>query len=63
MKEAYIQDLCRTEGLPVGTPIGLRRRYADIVGYSEPLSVEVWSQWQPQWTEWFDYFAFCKEPL
>ncbi len=61
MKEAYIQDLCRTEELPVGTAIGMRRRYTDIPGYTEPLSVSVWSQWKPVWTEWFDYFTFCKQ--
>ncbi len=61
MKEAYIQDLCRTEELPNGTPIGLRRRYADIPGFMEALSLEVWRQWKPVWTEWFDYFTSCKQ--
>lgn len=59
-KDAYIQDLCRTEELPVGARVFIRRRQFDIPGFAAPLGIGFWRSWKPEWIQWVDFFTLCK---
>lgn len=63
LKDRYIQDICRTDGLLPGTPMRIIKRVQVIPKTEGPQTVEWWMQWQPEWQEMIDYETTCSANL
>ena len=51
LRERYVQDICRTQRLQIGTPMRIRKRIVVIPKPEKHESVAWWRMWQPQWQE------------
>lgn len=63
LKEVYLQDICRTEKIPFGTPIRLLKKAQVVPRHDAPQSIAYWRQWQPEWQETMEQETTCKHQL
>lgn len=60
LKDIYLQDICRTDALRVGTPIRMMKQFHVVPKHETPQPVAVWRNWQPEWQLSADKETTCK---
>lgn len=51
LRERYVQDVCKTESIPSGTPMRIRKEITVVPKPDKIQSVKWWRSWKPRWQE------------
>ncbi len=51
LTQRFLALVCRDKGIPEGMKVRLQRRYSVLPKPSEPLSMQQWREYTPQWNE------------
>lgn len=63
LQERYVHVFCKTESIPVGTPMRLRKQWFVIPKHETMHSQQWWNNWQPEWNNDVLLETTCPETL